>query len=74
MLESIRDAAKDDQPIYLMRDNASFHSGIDVDEKMKELKIIPVPNVKYRFEFNPCERLFAVFKQYYRKLLLQKML
>ena len=60
MLESIRGAVKDDKPIYLMRDNASFHKGDDIDQKMKELKIIAVPNVKYRFEFNPCERLFAV--------------
>ena len=44
-----------------MRDNAGFHSGEhDVDPKMEELNIIAVPNVKYRFEFNPCERLFSV--------------
>ena len=67
MLESIRGATKDNRPIYLMRDNASFHKGEDdVDPKMKELNIIAIPNVKYRFEFNPCERLFSVMKQYYR--------
>ena len=61
MLESIRGAANDDRPIYLMRDNLWIHSGVDdVDIKMEELNIIPIRNVSYRFEFNPCERLFAL--------------
>ena len=41
---------------------------------MEELNIEPVFNVAYRFEFNPCERLFAFYKGYFRKVLLQKML
>ena len=60
MLESIRDAANDDRTIYLMWDWCWIHYGIDdVDIKMKELNIVPIMNVSYRFEFNPCERLFA---------------
>ena len=43
-----------------MRDNAKIHYGEDeVDIKMEELIIVPIKNVAYRFEFNPCERLFA---------------
>ena len=35
MLESIRGAANDDKTIYLMRDGAKIHSGLDdVDIKM----------------------------------------
>ena len=74
MLESIRDAAKDDKPIYLFLDNATFHKSQEVKDKMKELKIIPVWNVAYKFKYNPCERLFSQYKQVYRKILLQKML
>ena len=60
MLESIRGAANDDRTIYLMRDNCKIHYGEDdVDIKMEELNIVPIKNVAYRFEFNPCERLFA---------------
>ena len=52
MLESIRGATKDNKTIYLMRDNASIHSGIDdVNIKMQELNIIAIKNVAYRFEF-----------------------
>ena len=52
MLESIRGATKDNRTIYLMRDNASIHSGVnDVDVKMQELNIVPIKNVAYRFEF-----------------------
>ena len=63
MLESIRGAVKDDRTIYLMRDNCGIHKGVDdVDIKMEELNIVPIKNVSYRFEFNPCERLFALWK------------
>ena len=63
MLESIRGAANDDRTIYLMRDGCYIHYGEeDVDIKMKELNIVPIRNVSYRFEFNPCERLFAIWK------------
>jgi hypothetical protein len=41
---------------------------------MKKLNIEPVYNVAYRFEFNPCERNFAMIKNHYRKVLLQMML
>ena len=52
MLESIRAATNDDRPIYLMRDNCAIHKGVDdVDIKMKELNIIAIRNVSYRFEF-----------------------
>ena len=75
MLESIRDAANDDRTIYLMRDRCWIHYGLeDVDIKMQELNIVPIMNVSYRFEFNPCERLFAMWKQKYRLVLLEKML
>ena len=75
MLESIRGAANDNKTIYLMRDNAKIHYGEDdVDIKMEELNIVPIKNVAYRFEFNPCERLFAQWKSKYRLVLLDKML
>ena len=75
MLESIRGATNNDDTIYLMRDNCSIHYGAtDVDIKMRELNIVPIKNVAYRFEFNPCERLFAQWKRYYRLILLDKML
>ena len=63
MLESIRGSTNYDRTIYLFRDNCWIHYGPDdVDIKMKELDIVPIRNVSYRFEFNPCERLFAMWK------------
>ena len=41
---------------------------------MTLLNIEPVYNVAYRFEFNPIERLWAQYKNYFRKVLLRKML
>ena len=41
---------------------------------MKELNMEAVQNVGYRFQYNPCERLWGQYKMYFRKLLLEKML
>ena len=73
MLDSISGAV-DTKKVYLFMDNAKFHKSQEVIEHMKELNIEPVFNVAYRFEFNPIERLFAFYKGYFRKVLLQKML
>ena len=40
-------------------DGANFHKNDDVKKRMKELDIEAVFNVGYRFEYNPCERLFG---------------
>ena len=58
MLESISGAVKDER-IYLFLDGASIHKTDPVKTRMKELNIEPVFNVGYRFEYNPCERLFG---------------
>ena len=55
-------------------DNANYHRNEDVVKYMKKLNIEPVFNVSYRFEFNAIERLWAMFKQHFRKVLLTKML
>ena len=73
MLDNISGAVKDEK-IYLFMDNAGFHRNLDVRKHMKELNIEPIFNVAYRFEFNPCERLFSQYKSYFRKVLLKKML
>ena len=73
MLDNISGAVKDER-IYLFLDGASFHRNDDVKKHMKKLNIEPVYNVGYRYDFNPCERLWAMYKQHYRKVLLQKML
>ena len=41
---------------------------------MKSLDIEAVFNVPYHFQYQPCERLFAMYKQYFRKRLLDEML
>ena len=61
MLESISGATKDER-IYLFLDGASIHKTDPVKTRMKELNIEPVFNVGYRFEYNPCERLFGQLK------------
>ena len=52
MLESIRDAAGDEKKIYVMLDNARFHS-LDNNQKkrLKSLDINMIWNVPYRFDF-----------------------
>jgi hypothetical protein len=55
-------------------DNANYHRNEDVVKHMKKLNIEAVFNVSYRFEFNAIERLWAMYKQHYRKVLLTKML
>ena len=55
-------------------DNARFHKSEEIIKHMKNLNIEPVFNVAYRFEFNAIERLFALYKNHFRKVLLQKML
>ncbi len=59
MLMAIRDAAKDEETIYLFLDNASYHKNTDVRETMAELNIEPIFNVAYSFKYNPVERLWA---------------
>jgi hypothetical protein len=58
MLDNISGALKDEKT-YLFMDNASFHRNEEVRKHMEELNIKPIFNVAYRFEFNPCERLFG---------------
>jgi transposase len=58
MLDNISGAVEDEK-IYLFMDNASFHKNELVRNHMKQLNIEPVFNVGYRFEFNPCERLWS---------------
>jgi transposase len=73
MLDSVSGAV-DDEKVFLFMDNARFHKSEEVAKHMKKLNIEPVFNVAYRFEFNPIERLFAMYKQHFRKVLLRKML
>ena len=42
--------------------------------EMASLNIEPLYNVAYRFEFNPLERLWGLYKQVYRAHLLDRML
>ena len=58
MLDNISGATKNEK-IYLFMDNASFHRNEEVVKHMKKLNIEPIYNVAYRFQFNPCERLFG---------------
>ena len=58
MLDNISGAVKEEK-VYLFADNATFHKNDLVRKHMKELNIEPVFNVAYRFEFNPCERLWS---------------
>ena len=74
MLENISGAVGKDEKIYLFMDNASYHRNEDVRLRMTELNIEPVYNVSYRYEFNSIERLWAMYKQHFRKVLLKKML
>ena len=73
MLDSIS-AAVGDERVYLLQDQAGFHRNLEVRRHSDKLNIEPIWNVAYRFEFNPCERLWSQYKQHYRKVLLQKML
>jgi transposase len=73
MLDNISGAVKEEK-IYLFLDNASFHKNEEVRKHMKELNIEPIFNVSYQFQYNPIERLWGQYKQYFRKVLLDKML
>ena len=73
MLDNIAGATKNEK-IYLFMDNAKYHKNDLVKAHMKKLNIEPIFNVSYRFEFNPCERMFAMIKNHFRKVLLTKML
>ena len=59
MLDCISGAIKGDERIYLFLDGASFHRNEEVKKHMTKLNIEPVFNVGYRFEYNPCERLWS---------------
>jgi hypothetical protein len=73
MLDNISGAVKDEK-IYIFQDGAGFHRSPEVKTRMKELNMEAVQNVGYRFQYNPCERLWGQYKMYFRKLLLEKML
>ena len=66
MLADIRGAIKNDKKAYLFMDNANYHKNLEVKEEMRKLNIEPVLNVAYRFEYNPCERMWSKFKHNYR--------
>ena len=70
MLDNIADAVKGNEKIYLFQDGASFHKNDKVKSRMKAHNMEPVHNVGYRFEYNPCERLWSELKMHYRNLLL----
>ena len=55
-------------------DNANWHRNPEVKQEMRKLNIEPISNVVYRFEYNPCERLWGQYKQHFRAVLLDKML
>ena len=59
MLDNISGAVKGTDPIYLFLDGASIHRNPEVKKRMKDLNIQPVENVGYRYEYNPCERLWS---------------
>ena len=59
MLKKIRDAVNGKSVIHLFHDGAKIHLNPDVKTMMGKLNIKPVLNVAYRFEYNPCERLWA---------------
>ena len=61
MLDNIKAAVKDEK-VYLFMDNAGFHRNQDVKKRMKEHNIEAVYNIAYRYEFNPCERLWSQYK------------
>ena len=42
--------------------------------EMKKLNIKPLLNTQYRYEFNPVERLWSMYKANFRAILLDKML
>ena len=54
-----------DEKVYLFLDGASFHKG-DMKTEMANLNIEPLYGVPYRFEFNPLERLWGLYKQVFR--------
>ena len=74
MINNIIGANKDNQTIYLFMDNAGYHRNEELVKYMKENNIIPVYNVSYHFMFNPIERLWAQYKNHFRRVLLEKML
>ena len=59
MLREIRGAVKDETVIYLFLDNAGYHRSAEVKDEIKKLHIEPIMNVAYRFQYNPCERLWG---------------
>ena len=61
MLDSIK-AAVQDERVYLFMDNASFHRNPEMKKRMIDHNIEAVMNVAYRYEFNPCERLWSQYK------------
>ena len=74
MINSIRDGAKSEEKLYLFMDGAGFHKNDEVKKQMTKLNIEPIMNVGYRFQYNPCERLWGQYKMHYRGILLDKML
>ena len=65
-----------DETIYLFLDQASYHKEqSEVAPELEKLKIVPVWNVPYRFEFNAgIEQWWGQLKARFRPLLLKKML
>ena len=75
MLRSIRDNAGDNQTIYLFADQAAYHKEKQtVIPEMDKLNMQLVLNTQYKYEFNPVERLWSMYKSKFRALLLDKML
>ena len=57
--------------IYLFCDNARYHKSNKVKQQMDFLKIIPVWNVPYHYEFNEgIEKYWRALKGNYRRRLL----
>ena len=59
MLDCISGAVKGNEKIFIFLDGASIHRNKEVKDRMIELNIEPVYNVAYKFEYNPCERLWS---------------
>ena len=56
-------------------DQAGYHKEREIVQPcMKENELECIFNVAYRFQYNPCERMWSLIKHNYRQLLLDLML
>jgi len=62
------------RPLAMLLDNCRIHHARAAQAELQRLNISPLWNVPYRADLNGIEKVWAIAKQHFRKMQLQRML